>query len=170
MSAAEREEIRHDLEESVGNILIATYGCMKQGVNIKLLHNLVFAEPAKSMYKVMQSIGRVVRKHPSKTVANVFDLVDDANCWKRKENGTMEQMLNYMLIHSRYRMTYYDAENIPMEEQHMDGIYEAKLTPEDIRKHRKEAADRAAERLQKQKEKQEKQGQAVPYRKQFSLI
>lgn len=170
VSASEREEIRHDLEGGVGNILIATYGCMKQGVNIKLLHNLVFAEPAKSMYKVMQSIGRVVRKHPSKTVANVYDLVDDANCWKRKDDGTMEQMFNYMMIHSRFRMTYYDAENIPIEEQHMDGIYEAKLTPEDIRKHRKEAAERAAERLEKQKAKQGNQQPVAPYKKQFSLI
>ena len=169
VSASERESIRKLLEGSTGNILIATYGCMKQGVNIKQLNNLVLAEPAKSMYKVMQSIGRVVRKHPNKQVADVYDLVDDANCWKRKMDGTSEQMFNYMMIHARYRMTYYDAENIPIEEQHMDGIYEAQLTPEDIKKHRKEAADRAAERLQKQK----KGGQVeldLPYRKKFSLI
>ena len=170
VSAAEREKIRHDLEGSVGNILIATYGCMKQGVNIKQLHNLVFAEPAKSMYKVMQSIGRVVRKHPSKSVANVFDLVDDANCWLRHKDGTTEQVFNYMMIHARFRMTYYDAENIPIDEQHMDGIYEANLTPEDIRKHRKEAADRAAERLQKQKANQGNRQPPAPYKKQFSLI
>jgi lipid A disaccharide synthetase len=80
----------------------------------------------------------------------------------------MEQMFNYMLVHSRYRMTYYDAENIPIEEQHMDGIYEAQLTPEDIKKHRKEAADRAAERLQKQKKDQTELN--LPYKPKFSLI
>ena len=67
-------------------------------------------------------------------------------------------------------MTYYDAENIPIDEQHMDGIYEAKLTPEDIRKHRKEAAERAAERLEKQKAKQGNKQPVAPYKKQFSLI
>jgi superfamily II DNA or RNA helicase len=152
INAAEREEIRHMLEDSVGNILIATYGCMKQGVNIKLLHNLVLAEPAKSMYKVMQSVGRIVRKHPNKTLAQVFDIVDDANCWTRKRDGSgMEQKFNYMLKHSRFRMTYYDAEDIPMEEFHLDGIYEATLTPEDIKKHRQEAAEKA-ERLNKARE------------------
>ena len=169
VSAAERESIRKELEGSTGNILIATYGCMKQGVNIKLLNNLVFAEPAKSMYKVMQSIGRVVRKHPDKKLAHVYDLVDDASCMKRKYDGSTEMMYNYMMVHARYRMTYYNAENIPIEEQHMDGIYEANITPDDIRKHRKEAADRAAERLQKQNGKKKAEA-AAPYRPQFSLI
>jgi hypothetical protein len=51
----------------------------------------------------------------------------------------------------------------------MDGIYEANITPDDIRKHRKEAADRAAERLQKQNEKRKTEA-AAPYKPQFSLI
>jgi len=167
VSASEREAIRHELEDSVGNILIATYGCMKQGVNIRQLHNLVFAEPAKSMYKVMQSIGRVVRKHPSKEVANVYDLVDDANCWRRTRAGAPEQMFNYMMVHARYRMTYYAAESLPIEEQHLDGLYEATLTPEDIRKHRKEAAEKAAKRIAKQKEREKDR---APYVPRFSLI
>ena len=100
----------------------------------------------------------------------MYDLVDDANCWKRKLDGTSEQMFNYMMIHSRYRMTYYDVENIPIEELHLDGIYEAQLTPDDIKKHRKEAADRAAERLQKQQKKGGQVEMDLPYKKKFSLI
>lgn len=170
VSAARREEIRGLLENSKGNILIATYGCMKQGVNIKLLHNLVLAEPAKSMYKVMQSIGRVVRKHPEKEIAMVYDLVDDASCWKRKMDGSSEQMFNYMLKHAMFRMSYYAAENIPIEEIHLDGIYEADLTPEDIKKHRQEAADKAAEKIRKEKENGKFQKRTEPYVKKFSLI
>ena len=170
VSAARREEIRGLLENSKGNILIATYGCMRQGVNIKLLNNLVLAEPAKSMYKVMQSIGRIVRKHPDKKIATVYDLVDDANCWRRKMDGTSEQMFNYMMKHARFRMRYYDEEKLPMEEIHLDGMYEADLTPEDIKKHRQDAADKAAEKIRKEKESGKFKKRIEPYVPKFSII
>lgn len=169
VSAAKREEIRHILEESTGNILVATYGCMKQGVNIKLLNNLVFAEPAKSMYKVMQSIGRVVRKHPDKKIAMVYDLVDDANCWRKSHTGPV-QMFNYMMRHARFRMSYYAEENLPIEEIHLDGIYEADLTPEDVKKHRQKAADKAAEKVRKEREAAEKRRNVPSYVPKFSII
>lgn len=144
---AERERIRKELEKGPGCIMVATYGCMKQGVNIRLLNNLVFAEPGKSEYMIMQSVGRVVRKHPDKAVATVYDLVDDASYYTHPRGGGQpQQRLNYMMQHYYRRVGYYAKEEIPVEEIHLDGMFEAKLQPEDVRRKKDEAVRKAAER------------------------
>ena len=162
LDAVERNKISGIIEDGVGNIIVATYGCMKQGVNIRLLHNLVLAEPMKSAYTVVQSIGRVVRKHPEKTLATVFDLVDDASYYTTPRGGGQgTRMYNYMLKHYYNRVKYYSDEDIPIEEVHLDGLYEAPLTPDEIKAKRDKAAQSAAESNEKATKKSGKKGGKV---------
>lgn len=141
VSPEEREAIRKAMGKSRGNIILGTYGCMKQGVNIRLLHNLVFAEPAKSEYMVVQSIGRIVRPHPEKKLAKVFDLVDDASYFINKRSGGQTLRVNYMVAHYNERLDYYNRDGIPVHEIHLDGQYEATIDTEDIDSMRKKAAE-----------------------------
>lgn len=82
-----REEIRTITEASDGINIIASYGTTSAGVSIKKLHNLIFASPTKSVVRVLQSIGRMMRKHQSKDVAMIFDIVDDLGneCYALKQ-------------------------------------------------------------------------------------
>lgn len=130
----ERERIRKTVESGPGHIIIATYGCMQQGVNIKLLHNLVMADPAKTPYMVVQSIGRIVRKHKNKPLARVFDLIDDATYIGKSYRGRPPSLqMNTLYRHfCLYRKSYYDADKIPIHGINLDGIYTVNITLADI--------------------------------------
>ena len=69
--------------EHSGTILIACFPLLSTGVNIRQLHNMILASPLKSYTTITQSIGRLMRKHPKKSLAKVFDLVDDLGVRKR---------------------------------------------------------------------------------------
>lgn len=150
ISAQERESIRKSIEYSTGNMILATYGCMKQGVNIKLLHNLVMAEPAKSAYMVVQSIGRIVRPHKDKKEAFVYDFVDDASYYTvPRRGGPPKLRTNYMMRHFFEREGYYAKDDIPVNEVRLDGIYEACIDSELIAEKKKKAAETAAKKKAK---------------------
>lgn len=152
ISTDEREKIRKSIEYSTANIILATYGCMKQGVNIKLLHNLVMSDPAKSQYMVVQSVGRIVRPHKDKPMAYVYDIVDDASYFTNPRNGGPPKLrANYGVRHYEDRKQYYDKDDIPINDIHMDGIYEAQVDMDLIAEKRKKAAEKAAEKVKKNK-------------------
>lgn len=134
----EREEIRKSLEFSSGNIILATYGTMKQGVNIKFLHNLVFCEFSKSMFEVVQAVGRTVRKHPKKKEAFIYDISDDASYFTnpRSAYGKSKLQENYSVQHYNARKIYYKQEQIPVTEYSLKGIYEADVYPELVKERR----------------------------------
>ena len=165
VSVDEREEIRKSIEYSTGHIILATYGCMKQGVNIKLLHNLVFAEPAKSIYMVVQSIGRIVRPHPDKKMAYVYDLVDDASYSYVGRSGNWCVKANYMMKHYEIRKSYYAADDIPINEVNLSGVYEAKIDDEVIAERKRKAAARA----QAKADNAVKKGSSRVFKKKFFL-
>ena len=70
----DREEIRSLTEESDNSIIVASYGTFSTGINIKNLHNVIFASPSKSRVRNLQSIGRVLRKGDNKSQATLYDL------------------------------------------------------------------------------------------------
>lgn len=72
-----REKQRNLLEEVHGSILVANYSVMSTGVNLRNLHFLILASPLKAFTTISQSLGRLMRKHPSKTEAVIFDIVDN---------------------------------------------------------------------------------------------
>jgi len=161
----ERETIRKSIEYSTGHMILATYGCMKQGVNIKLLHNLVMADPAKSVYMVMQSIGRIVRPHKDKKMAYVYDLVDDASYFTNPRRGGPPRLkYNYMMQHYETRKTYYAKDDIPVNEIRLDGIYEATVDEAMIAERKRKAAEKARK---KNESKVNKTGS--PFKKKFFL-
>ena len=66
-------------EQKDGNLLIAQSATMSTGINIKRLTNIVFLTSSKSFSRTIQSIGRTLRLHDSKTEAHLIDV-----SWKMK--------------------------------------------------------------------------------------
>lgn len=93
-----REEVRRITEENDDVIIVATYQIFSTGINIKNLHNIIFASPTKGKIRVLQSIGRLLRKHASKDIAFVYDIIDDLRYGKK---------MNYSLKHYIQRAKIY---------------------------------------------------------------
>lgn len=77
-SGEKREYIKNKMEDTSGNpkILVASYGTLSTGVNIKAITNIVFADSYKEQKIIRQSIGRGLRLHSEKSKLIVFDIVD----------------------------------------------------------------------------------------------
>jgi superfamily II DNA or RNA helicase len=92
------------ITKSVGSTILATYSTMSTGVSIKKIKSMVFASSTKSFFRVNQSIGRGLRKHISKDMVQMFDIVDDFSTKDKKGNYSFE---NSTLKHSRQRLDMY---------------------------------------------------------------
>jgi superfamily II DNA or RNA helicase len=101
-----REEIRHIVEKENDAIIVASYGTFSTGINIKNLHNVIFASPTKSRIRTMQSIGRGLRISGTKDSMTLFDIADNLSTNKNK---------NYTLNHLIERVKMYSAEGFPYE-------------------------------------------------------
>lgn len=93
----EREMIRQLMENENDVVCIAISKIFSTGINIKNLHNIVFAAIGKAKIKIIQSIGRTLRKHASKKRATIFDIGD---------------CLKYGNAHLQERLLLYQKENI----------------------------------------------------------
>ena len=102
----DREQIRKLVEDENDSIIVASYGTFSTGINIKRLHNVVFASPSKSRVRNLQSIGRVLRKGRDKTIATLYDIADDIS----RDNGK-----NYTLLHLFERLKIYREEKFNYE-------------------------------------------------------
>ena len=102
----QRELVREITEQEKNAIIVASYGTFSTGINIKRLHNIVFASPSKSRIRNLQSIGRVLRKGSGKEVAKLYDIADDFSKGERK---------NYTLNHLVERVKTYSQENFNYE-------------------------------------------------------
>jgi len=106
VDAEERELVREITERENSAIIVASYGTFSTGINIKNLHNVIFASPSKSRIRNLQSIGRVLRKGKNKTKAVLYDISDDCTYNSRK---------NYTLNHLIERIKTYNEENFNYE-------------------------------------------------------
>jgi superfamily II DNA or RNA helicase len=102
----EREMVREIAEKENNAIIVASYGTFSTGINIKNLHNVIFASPSKSRIRNLQSIGRVLRKGKNKEKAVLYDISDDCTYNSRK---------NYTLNHLIERIKIYNEENFNYE-------------------------------------------------------
>jgi len=102
----ERELARKITERESNAIIIASYGVFSTGINIKMLHNVIFASPSKSRIRNLQSIGRVLRIGKNKDRAKLYDIADDCTYNSRK---------NYTLNHLIERIKIYNEENFNYE-------------------------------------------------------
>lgn len=96
-----REETRAIIETEENAIILASVGVFSLGVNIKNLHSVIFASPSKSRIRVLQSIGRVLRRSDTKTNSVLFDIADDM-IYKKHQNFTFK--------HFSARLQYYAEE------------------------------------------------------------
>ena len=81
--ATDRQDEYDDVATSDGKVIVATYGVAAVGINIPRIFNLVLLEPGKSFVRVIQSIGRGVRKAEDKDFVQIWDITSTCKFAKR---------------------------------------------------------------------------------------
>lgn len=97
----DREAIRKIVETQKDAIIVASLGTFSTGINIRNLHNIIFASPSKSQVKVLQSIGRGLRQSDDGRTTNLFDISDNLCHSKR---------VNFAMRHAGERLKIYKKE------------------------------------------------------------
>jgi len=105
VDAEERELVREITERENNAIIVASYGTFSTGINIKNLHNVIFASPSKSRVRNLQSIGRVLRKGKDKVKATLYDISDDCSTKSRK-NYTLNHFIERIKIYNEEKFNY----------------------------------------------------------------
>ena len=100
-----REEIRRITETLSDAIIIASYGTFSTGINIRNLHNIIFASPSKSRVRNLQSIGRSLRLGENKTKAVLYDIADDLRVGNYM-NFTLRHFVERTKIYNDEKFTY----------------------------------------------------------------
>jgi superfamily II DNA or RNA helicase len=93
-----RLEIKEAMESNSNVICIAMTSIFSTGINIKNIHMVIFASGGKAFVRMVQSIGRGLRLHETKSQLLILDLADD---------------LHYGNLHINKRLSIYEAEKIP---------------------------------------------------------
>jgi superfamily II DNA or RNA helicase len=105
VNADDREDVRKIMEQHNNVVVFASFGTMSVGVNIRNLHNLILAHPFKARIRILQSLGRTLRKLEGLTSsknATIIDIIDNL-CVGKHQNTTFK--------HGIQRMKIYEAEN-----------------------------------------------------------
>ena len=93
------------VEQHDNAIIVASFGTFSTGVNIKRLHNIIFSSPSKSRIRVLQSIGRGLRKGDNKESATLFDVADNLQ-WKSKLNFTLQHFAERIKMYNEEKFKY----------------------------------------------------------------
>jgi superfamily II DNA or RNA helicase len=96
----ERKEEYDEIATSTNKIIVATYGVAAVGINIPRIFNLVLIEPGKSFVRVIQSIGRGIRKAEDKDFVQIWDITSTCKFAKR---------------HLTQRKAFYNEANYPFD-------------------------------------------------------
>jgi superfamily II DNA or RNA helicase len=109
VSGATKSKTRQDeydmVADSVDKIIVATYGVAAVGINIPRIFNLVLIEPGKSFVRVIQSIGRGIRKAEDKDHVQIWDITSTCKFAKR---------------HLTKRKQFYKEANYPFTAEKLD--------------------------------------------------
>jgi superfamily II DNA or RNA helicase len=81
--AKDRQNEYDEVADATGKIIVATYGVAAVGINIPRIFNLVLIEPGKSFVRVIQSIGRGIRKAEDKDHVEIWDITSTCKFAKR---------------------------------------------------------------------------------------
>ena len=103
---SDRETIRGIVEKQANSIVLASLGTFSTGINIRNIHNIIFASPSKSQIRVLQSIGRGLRMSDDGRTTELYDVADDLHFQARK---------NFTLLHSAERIKIYAKEQFPFK-------------------------------------------------------
>lgn len=113
VATEDRERVREITESENNAIIVASYGTFSTGINIKNLHNIIFASPSKSRIRNLQSIGRVLRKGSNKSKATLYDIADDIS-YKSRRNYTLNHLIERIKVYNEENFNY-DIVNIPLK-------------------------------------------------------
>ena len=102
----DRERVRTITEQSNDAIIVASFGTFSTGINIKNLHNVIFASPSKSRVRNLQSIGRVLRKGENKSQAVLYDLADDTSKGMSRRNYTLNHLIERVKVYNEEKFDY----------------------------------------------------------------
>jgi superfamily II DNA or RNA helicase len=101
----EREQIREIVDKSKSSTTIASYGTFSTGINIPNIHNIVLASPSKSKIRVLQSIGRGLRRSDSKDSILIYDIADDIS-YNERRNFTLNHFTERLNIYNEEQFNY----------------------------------------------------------------
>ena len=101
----DRKEQYDDIAIMNDKVIIATYGIAAVGINIPRIFNLVLIEPGKSFVRVIQSIGRGIRKADDKDFVNIYDVTSTCKFARR---------------HLSKRIQYYKEAGYPYEKEKLE--------------------------------------------------
>ena len=101
----ERKEQYDEISSADNKVIIATYGVASVGINIPRIFNLVLIEPGKSFVRVIQSIGRGIRKAKDKDFVQIWDITSTCKFAKR---------------HLTHRKKFYKEANYPFTLEKVD--------------------------------------------------
>lgn len=105
IEAEVRENIRSVTETQNDAIIVASYGTFSTGINIRRLHNVIFANPSKGRVRVLQSIGRQLRKSHDKQCAKLYDISDDLS-HKSHQNYGIKHLAERLKIYNEEKFDY----------------------------------------------------------------
>ena len=103
--AKDRQDEYDEVATSTGKIIVATYGVAAVGINLPRIFNLVLMEPGKSFVRVIQSIGRGIRKAEDKDHVQIWDITSTCKFAKR---------------HLTKRKTFYKEANYPFTQEKLE--------------------------------------------------
>ena len=103
--AKDRQDEYDEVAEATGKIIVATYGVAAVGINIPRIFNLVLIEPGKSFVRVIQSIGRGIRKAEDKDHVQIWDVTSTCKFAKR---------------HLTKRKQFYKEANYPFTQEKLE--------------------------------------------------
>jgi len=104
VNAKTREEIRAIADKESNCIILASV-VFATGTNLKNIHTIIFAAPTKSQVRVLQSIGRGLRKSDNGKSTTLYDISDNFS-WKSKKNFTMKHAKERIDIYNREQFDY----------------------------------------------------------------
>jgi superfamily II DNA or RNA helicase len=103
--AKDRQDEYDEVADSTDKIIVATYGVAAVGINIPRIFNLVLVEPGKSFVRVIQSIGRGIRKAEDKEHVQIWDITSTCKFAKR---------------HLTKRKQFYKEANYPFTQEKLE--------------------------------------------------
>lgn len=101
----DREMVRTIMETENDAIVVASYGTFSTGINIRNLHNIIFASPSKSRVRNLQSIGRGLRQSTGKDMATLYDIADDLR-HKKHMNFTLRHFVERVKIYTEEKFSF----------------------------------------------------------------
>jgi len=101
----DREEVRKIMEKEKDAIVVASFGTFSTGINIRNLHNIIFASPSKSRVRNLQSIGRGLRQSEGKEMATLYDIADDLR-YKKHMNFTLKHFVERVKIYNDEKFSF----------------------------------------------------------------